>query len=109
MRSPKIISLVILTAISFSMSSPMLHAQIPNQPAGNPGMGMILFPVQRGANGQQYIITRAGYQIAADKMMMGKPPAALPHKLTKADKIVQEHVDSNANETAMLVVLPADC
>jgi hypothetical protein len=64
-RSPKIISLVALTAISFSISSRALYAQIPNQPsAGNPGMGMILFPVQRGADGQQYIITRAGYKVA---------------------------------------------
>jgi hypothetical protein len=69
MRSPKILSFIALMAISFSIASPVLYAQMPNQPvasvpAANPGIGMILFPVQRGADGQQYLTTRAGYQVA---------------------------------------------
>jgi hypothetical protein len=65
MRIRRIVATVVLTAISFSFLGKEVGAQMPNQaPAGNPGMGMILFPVERATDEQQYITTRAGYKVA---------------------------------------------
>lgn len=74
MKLFQIVQLGALTAVTFSLSSGKLYAQMPNQMAagqpvagqamGNQGLGMILLPVQMGPDGQQYITTRAGYQVA---------------------------------------------
>ncbi len=65
MRPQNLVSLAALIALSLPVTSTSVGAQMPNQmSAGNPGVGMILLPVERGTDGQQYITTRAGYKLA---------------------------------------------
>lgn len=55
--------LLAVLPIAFFTSSTFSLAQMPSQTGGPEQMAMIMYPVEMGADGKQYITTKAGYKI----------------------------------------------
>jgi len=65
MKTTKIVLVAISITLGCGFTINLAKAQMPQQAASpNQQLGMIFYPVERGADGQQYITTRAGYKVA---------------------------------------------